>query len=65
MKVTDAPDSLMTLGDVARYTKLSVRSVYRMKDLYGLPVKKVGKSYRVRRQDLERWIQAQPLASGQ
>jgi excisionase family DNA binding protein len=51
---------LLTLMEVAKELKVTIRSVYRYKDLYGLPTVKVGKCYRVRRADLEKWIEPQP-----
>lgn len=52
-------DQIMTVKDVASYLKLNERTVYRMATSAKIPAFKVGASWRFKRADIEKWIEAQ------
>ena len=49
-------DVLMTVKEVARYLHVVQLTVYRMIDRGDLPAVKVGRVWRIRRQDLEDYL---------
>ena len=49
---------LLTLRETAEYLKVSVRTVHRLIRDAGLPSFKVGGQWRVRADELQRWLQA-------
>ncbi len=55
---------IMTLRDVARYLSCHYTTVYRLVQRGGLPVFHLGSDYRIRRADLEEWIQQQSVVPG-
>lgn len=57
MKITT--DSVMTVKEVADYLRVNQRTVYRLAVDRKLPGFKVGTSWRFKRADIDRWIDAQ------
>lgn len=51
----------MTIGEVADYLKVTVRTIYRLAAAKKIPAFKVGGSWRFSRADIDRWIQQQSL----
>lgn len=51
-------DQIMTVKDVAAYLKLNERTVYRMATSAKIPAFRVGASWRFKRADIEKWIEA-------
>ena len=49
-------DALLTIREVARYLKVVPMTVYRMIDRGDLKAVKVGRAWRIRREDLERYL---------
>jgi len=49
-------DALLTIREVARYLKVVPMTVYRMIDRGDLKAVKVGRVWRIRREDLERYL---------
>ncbi len=49
-------DPLLTVGEVASIMRVSNMTVYRMIKASQLPAIRVGKNYRVRRTDVERYL---------
>ncbi len=64
MNRTTAPsgDSLLTTEDVLSYLRINARTVYRLIRDGDLRAVRVGRQWRVRRQDLERFVAAQRVA---
>lgn len=54
--------AVLTLEEVADYLRLSRKTVYRMARSGGLPAFKAANHWRVRRADLEGWIERRTLA---
>ena len=50
---------LLSINDVTRILKISKATVQRWCRDRKLPAAKIGKEYRIRREDLERWYEAQ------
>lgn len=55
-------DDLMTIGEVAEYLKVCRATATRWSRTGELPAVKVGKSYRIRRRDLEAWYDGKRAA---
>ncbi len=54
--MSDLPDEILTIDEVAAYLKASKRTVYRLAASGKLPAFKLGGTWRFRRSDLDRWI---------
>lgn len=52
-------DEIMTVNDVAQYLKISVITTYRLVQEGKIPAFKVGRSWRVKRSDLDDFIEKQ------
>lgn len=55
-------DSVMTVQEVADYLRVNQRTVYRLAVGRKLPGFKVGATWRFKRTDIDRWIEAQSSA---
>jgi len=49
--------SLMTIGEVAAYLRLSKDTVYRMAQSGKIPASKVGTQWRFRQDDVDAWLE--------
>lgn len=49
----------LTLGEVLRYLRVNARTVYRLIRTGELPASRIGRQWRIRRSDLEQWLEAQ------
>lgn len=58
--IKDWPD-LMTVGQVAAYLQLNKLTIYRYVREGRIPAAKLGKAYRIRRADVEQFIDSQKL----
>lgn len=54
--MSDLPDEILTIEEVAAYLKASKRTVYRLASSGKLPAFKLGGTWRFRRRDLDQWI---------
>lgn len=54
-----AADNVMTVKDVADYLRVNQRTIYRLAVDRKLPGFKVGTTWRFKRVDIDRWIEAQ------
>ncbi|MBU2877073.1 methylation-associated defense system helix-turn-helix domain-containing protein MAD1 [Aliiglaciecola lipolytica] len=52
-------EQILTLKEVAEYLKLTEKTAYRLAADKKLPGFKVGGSWRFKKEDLEKWIEAQ------
>lgn len=52
-------DQILTVKEVADYLKVNQRTVYRMASSKKIPAFKVGGSWRIKLEELERWITEQ------
>lgn len=59
---TVAPDSVLTVKEVADYLRVNQRTVYRLAVERKLPGFKVGATWRFKRVDIDRWIDVQAAA---
>lgn len=54
--MSDQPDEILTIDEVAAYLKAGKRTVYRLAANGNLPAFKLGGTWRFRRGDLNKWI---------
>lgn len=54
--MSDQPDEILTIDEVAAYLKAGKRTVYRLAASGKLPAFKLGGTWRFRRGDLDKWI---------
>lgn len=54
--MSDQPDEILTIDEVATYLKAGKRTVYRLAASGKLPAFKLGGTWRFRRNDLDQWI---------
>ena len=54
--MSDQPDEILTIDEVAAYLKAGKRTVYRLAANGKLPAFKLGGTWRLRRGDLDKWI---------
>lgn len=54
--MSDQPDEILTIEEVATYLKAGKRTVYRLAAGGKLPAFKLGGTWRFRRCDLDKWI---------
>ena len=55
-------DQILTLKEVAAYLRLAEKTAYRLASEGKLPGFKVGGSWRIKKDDLEKWIESQKHA---
>lgn len=60
--MSNAPDSVMTVKEVANYLRVNQRTVYRLAVDGRIPCFKVGASWRFKWGDIDEWIAAQSAA---
>lgn len=56
--MTGSDEEILTLDEVAAYLKAGKRTVYRFAQNGDIPAFKLGGTWRFRRSELERWIDA-------
>jgi len=56
-----SPSPFMTVGDLARYLKVSYRTIYRLRRNGQLPFLKLGSGFRFHRLEINKWIAEQQL----
>lgn len=54
--MSDPPDEILTIDEVASYLKAGKRTVYRLAATGRLPAFKLGGTWRFRRGELDQWI---------
>lgn len=54
--MSNQPDEILTIDEVAVFLKAGKRTVYRLAASGKLPAFKLGGTWRFRRSDLEKWI---------
>lgn len=54
--MSDRPDEILTIDEVAIFLKAGKRTVYRLASAGEIPAFKLGGTWRFRRADLDRWI---------
>ncbi len=54
--MSDQPDEILTIDEVAAYLKAGKRTVYRLAASGKLPAFKLGGTWRFRSSDLDQWI---------
>lgn len=54
--ISNKPDEILTINEVASYLKAGKRTVYRLAASGKLPAFKLGGTWRFRRGDLDQWI---------
>lgn len=58
------PDEVLTIREVAALLKLAEKTVYAMANAGELPAFKIRGQWRIRRTELERWMDEQPRGGG-
>lgn len=56
MRNEEIPERLMTLEEVADYLRLSIHTIYKMLQKGKIPAYKVGKQWRFKKEDIDRWV---------
>lgn len=59
-----ADDALLTVGEVARAMRVSTMTVYRLIKHGDLAAIRIGRGYRIRQSELERYLEAGRVGSG-
>ena len=54
--MSDQPDEILTIDEVAAYLKAGKRTVYRLASKGTIPAFKLGGTWRFRRAELDQWI---------
>ncbi len=62
MPSSPADNSIMTIGEVADYLKVTERTIYRLAGAKQIPAFKVGGSWRFSKADIDGWIRLQAQA---
>lgn len=62
--MSNTPDSVMTVKEVADYLRVNQRTVYRLAVDGRIPGFKVGANWRFKRGDIDEWIAAQSAPLG-
>ena len=57
--MSDQPDEILTIDEVAAYLKAGKRTVYRLASSGKIPAFKLGGTWRFRRAELDQWIASQ------
>lgn len=57
--MSDQPDEILTIEEVAAYLKAGKRTVYRLASSGKIPAFKLGGTWRFRRAELDQWIASQ------
>jgi excisionase family DNA binding protein len=60
----DAQTRFLTVGEVAAVLRVSNMTVYRLINAGGLPAVRIGRSFRIHREDLDRYLAAQLTRAG-
>ena len=56
-------DSVMTIGELSKYLKISRSTLYKLAQEGKLPSQKVGRHWRFHRGAVDAWLKRQPQAS--
>ena len=59
--MSDQPDEILTIDEVAAYLKAGKRTVYRLAAAKKIPAFKVGGSWRFSLVDIDHWIKQQSI----
>jgi excisionase family DNA binding protein len=57
--MADQPPEIMTIGEAAKYLRISLSSLYKIAQNGRIPCQKVGRHWRFRRQSIDRWLDEQ------
>jgi len=60
----DGASALVTVAEVAKQLRVSNMTVYRLINAGELPARRIGKSYRLREDDVDRYLSARYTAAG-
>jgi len=56
-ETTSMDDEILTVREVAKYLKVGERTIYRLATSCRLPAFKVGGTWRIKKSELDRWIE--------
>ncbi len=59
--MSDAHDTVFTIGELAAYLKISKSTLYKLAQEGNLPGVKVGRHWRFRKETVDRWLDAAHL----
>jgi excisionase family DNA binding protein len=60
----DGSSEFVTVAEVARHLRVSNMTVYRLINAGDLPALRIGKSYRLREEDVDRYLSGRYTAAG-
>jgi len=55
--MADKPPEIMTIGETAKYLRISLSSLYKVAQEGRIPCQKVGRHWRFRRDAIDRWLE--------
>jgi len=64
MRNKQIPERLATLEEVADYLRLSIHTIYKMLQKGTIPAYKVGKQWRFKQRDIDKWIKKKKSSKG-
>ncbi len=64
MRSTTSDPDFLTVAEVARALRVSNMTVYRLVNAGQLPAVRVGRSYRIREEDVRRYLQVRYMDTG-
>jgi excisionase family DNA binding protein len=64
MSTNESRSSFVTVGEVAGMLRVSNMTVYRLVQSGQLPAVRIGRSYRIRQEDVDRYLGAQFTQAG-
>lgn len=59
--MSNTPPEIMTIGETAKYLRISLSSLYKYAQEGKIPGQKVGRHWRFRREAIERWLEENPF----
>lgn len=59
---SNSTSAFLTTGDVLAYLRVTPRTIYRLIRSGELPAVRVGRQWRFRRSDIDRWIDGQRIS---
>jgi len=56
-----AMDKWLTLEQIAEYLQMSTSSIYKMAQVGKIPAYKIGRQWRFRREEIDKWVEKQKV----
>jgi len=56
--MVDNPPDILTIGETAKYLRISVSPLYKLAQERRIPCQKVGRHWRFKREAIDRWLES-------